>query len=185
MLREQDRQVALPRGPEGTSTATTAAAQRAPAGPRGQRPPGFGAAAQGSPAGPDAPPADPFTDPVAHTQRAVIGEALRTPAVWCDLTPCISRYGDPAALGVADVRARAVADGWRIDAFGRLTCPACQQRDTRFRATRAVVPWEREAALTMASLMVAGFGESQRTVGGFADRTEVIPAIPAASAAGG
>jgi len=41
---------------------------------------------------------------------------------------CISRHDDPAAVGEADIRARAVAAGWRHDAVGRLVCPYCQQR---------------------------------------------------------
>ena len=158
MLREQNLPVALPRCPQGTSPgAADAAARASPARASRQR--------------------DPLSGPVGQTQRAVIGEALRTPAVWCDLIPCISRYSERTALGMADVRARAVAAGWRLDALGRLTCPACQQRDARFRTTQAVVRWERDAAITMASLMVAGFGESQRATGGFADQTDVIPAI--------
>ena len=58
----------------------------------------------------------------------MIGDQLREPAVWCDLGPCIARYADTEALGQADVVARAIAVGWCEDMFGRLICPACQQR---------------------------------------------------------
>jgi hypothetical protein len=119
-----------------------------------------------------------LTGPVDVTERAVIGDKLRAPGVWCELAPCISCHIDPAALGEADVRERAIAAGWRHDALGRLTCPACQQSDTRFRGTQAVMRWERDAALTMAALMVAGFHESQRDRTAFADQTAVIPVFP-------
>jgi len=45
------------------------------------------------------------------------------------MAACISRYEDPAAAGEADIRARALAAGWRHDAVGRLVCPRCQQRN--------------------------------------------------------
>jgi hypothetical protein len=65
-------------------------------------------------------------------ERAVIGNDLRIPAVWCEFGPCIGRYADTAALGQADVTARALAAGWRHDALGRLACPVCVQQDTTF-----------------------------------------------------
>ncbi|HEX5292421.1 MAG TPA: hypothetical protein VFX25_26420 [Streptosporangiaceae bacterium] len=40
---------------------------------------------------------------------------------------CRAAFADPAALGEADNRARAVAAGWSADALGRLACPACQR----------------------------------------------------------
>ena len=49
--------------------------------------------------------------------------------MWCEMGSCITWYTDPAALGEADTRARAIAAGWRIDGLGRLACPACQQTD--------------------------------------------------------
>ncbi len=73
--------------------------------------------------------------------RAVIGNELRLPAVWCELGPCIERFTHPDALGMRDIRARAEAAGWRQDAFGRLVCPRCQQADSAFRATHPIVPW--------------------------------------------
>lgn len=126
------------------------------------------------------PVADPFTGPVDQTERAVIGDKLRAPGVWCELSPCISHHLDPAALGVADMRRRAIDAGWRLDAFGLLACPDCQQTDTRFRGTHAVVRWERDTAITMAALMVAGFQETLRGRSGFSEETAVIPVFPAA-----
>jgi hypothetical protein len=83
--------------------------------------------------------------------RAVIGDELRTPTAWCEMSSCISWHADRSALGEADVRARAIGAGWRIDALGRLVCPQCQQTSTSFRATRPVVPWDRATAITMAA----------------------------------
>lgn len=91
---------------------------------------------------------DPLREPLVPTQPAVIGDALRRPAAWCEMYPCISHFSDPGALGEADVRARAIAAGWRVDAFGRLACWTCQQRDPRFRATQPVVRWDWRAAVT-------------------------------------
>jgi hypothetical protein len=92
---------------------------------------------------------------------ALIGADLRTPMVWCELEPgsCVSWHGDREALGMADVRARAIAAGWRIDALGRLTCPQCQQRSTIFRATQQVVRWNRAYALTRAAREAARQGD--------------------------
>jgi hypothetical protein len=83
--------------------------------------------------------------------------------VWCELEPgaCVSWHGDREALGMADVRARAIAAGWRIDALGRLTCPQCQQRSAIFRATQQVVPWNRTYALTRAAREAARQGNYQ------------------------
>jgi len=71
---------------------------------------------------------DPLTGPIAITERPVLGDQIRRPIVWCEIAPCIRRHEDPAALGEADIRARAIGAGWRHDAAGRLVCPACQQR---------------------------------------------------------
>ena len=65
---------------------------------------------------------------VAPAGRAVIGDMLRLPIAWCQSGTCIAWHTDQAALGEADVRARAVAAGWCVDAFGHLICPDCQQR---------------------------------------------------------
>jgi hypothetical protein len=58
---------------------------------------------------------------------------------------CGSRFADPAALGEADNRARALAASWGIDACGRLVCPACRQRHRR-PAERGMTAREPEAA---------------------------------------
>jgi hypothetical protein len=101
--------------------------------------------------------------PIETPVRALIGDEMRTPTVWCELEPgnCISWHADREALGVADVRARAIAAGWRIDALGRLTCPPCQQRSAHFRTTRPVVLWSRAYALTMAAREAARQGGYQ------------------------
>ena len=90
--------------------------------------------------------ADPLAGPVAITQRAVVGDRIRRPAAWCEMAACISRYEDPAALGEADIRARALAAGWRHDAVGRLVCPYCQQRNPGLWPACPVVPHEHTAA---------------------------------------
>jgi hypothetical protein len=91
--------------------------------------------------------------------RAVIGDELRIPIMWCDMGSCIAWYTDPAALGEADTRARAIAAGWRIDALGRLACPTCQQTDPCFWTACPVMPWDRYVAMVRAARTV---GLSQR-----------------------
>lgn len=87
------------------------------------------------------------------TCRAVIGDELRRPALWCQMGACVARHADPEAIGEADNRARAVAAGWREDALGRFACPSCLQRSTEFRVRYPVVPWDKEQAMAMAFLM--------------------------------
>jgi hypothetical protein len=70
---------------------------------------------------------DPLIHPVAITGHCVIGDQIRVPAAWCAMAGCEAAFADPAALGEADNRARAVAAGWAKDAFGRLVCPPCQR----------------------------------------------------------
>ena len=94
------------------------------------------------PAAPTAP-----AGPAGAAVRAVIGDQLRMPVMWCEMGPCVSCHADPAALGEADTRARAIAAGWRIDALGRLACPQCQQNDPRYRAARPVEPRDRHTAI--------------------------------------
>jgi hypothetical protein len=91
----------------------------------------------------------------AIPERAPIGDELRIPIAWCDMDACISYYGHPAALGEADIRARAIAAGWRVDAVGRLACPGCQQRVPWFWTTQPVVPWDRGRAVTAAARLAA------------------------------
>ena len=83
---------------------------------------------------------------VPITARAVIGDELRMPIMWCEMGSCISWHSDPAALGEADLRARVIAAGWRVDALGRLACPRCQQSDGRFWATHPVRLHDRSTA---------------------------------------
>jgi len=52
--------------------------------------------------------------------------------MWCEIGSFVRWRADPAALGEADTRARAIDAGWRIDALGRLDCPQCQQGDPGF-----------------------------------------------------
>ena len=98
----------------------------------------------------------------AITVRAIIGDELRTPTAWCEMGSCISWHADRSALGEADIRARAVGAGWRIDALGRLACPRCLQTSASFRATRPVVPWDRATAISMAARATA---RGNRTTG--------------------
>jgi hypothetical protein len=108
------------------------------------------------PAEPDYGPAEP---PAGPTARAVIGDQLRMPVMWCEMGSCVSWHADPAALGERDMRARAIGAGWRIDALGRLVCPRCQQTDPNFRTCHQVVPWDRHTAMARAARIVAGRGE--------------------------
>ena len=95
-------------------------------------------------------PASPAGPPGASV-RAVIGDQLRIPIMWCEMGCCISWFSDPAALGEGDARARAIGADWRIDALGRLACPRCQQTDRDFRASRPVMPWDRYTAIVAAA----------------------------------
>jgi hypothetical protein len=92
---------------------------------------------------------------VAITERAAIGDELRIPIAWCDMGACIAYYEHPEALGEADIRARAITAGWRVDALGRLACPGCQQSGRWFWTTHPVVLWDRGRAVTAAALMAA------------------------------
>jgi hypothetical protein len=83
--------------------------------------------------------------------RAVIGDQLRIPVMWCELGSCVAWFADQAALGEADTRARAVSAGWRVDALGRLACPSCQQTDPHFWTPLPVVAWDRYLAMTRAA----------------------------------
>ena len=120
------------------------------------------------------PPADARPEPVRDARpeapagpavRAVIGDQLRMPVMWCEMGSCISWHADPAALGEGDMRARAIGAGWRIDALGRLACPRCQQADPNFRACQPVVPWERHTAMIRTARIVAGRGEPTAITG--------------------
>jgi hypothetical protein len=84
--------------------------------------------------------------PAGAAARAVIGDQLRIPVMWCEMGSCVSWHADPAALGEADARARAIGAGWRIDAFGRLACLRCQQTHPGYRTACQAVPWDRSKA---------------------------------------
>ena len=43
--------------------------------------------------------------------------------MWCEMGSCISWHADPAALGEADARVRAIKAGWRIDALAAGVSP--------------------------------------------------------------
>ncbi|MGH3209344.1 MAG: hypothetical protein ACRDNO_16440 [Trebonia sp.] len=72
--------------------------------------------------------------------RAIIGDEIRTPMLWCEFGNCIARYTSEDALGEQDLRSRALAAGWRYDAHGRLACPACTRRDPSFLVGRLPAP---------------------------------------------
>lgn len=107
------------------------------------------------------------------TGRAVIGDELRVPIMWCEMGACIFRYSDPAALGEADIRARAIGAGWRVDALGRLACPRCQQSDGQFQATHPVTLHNPGTAVTAAA---AALGKDAAAAGDRAE-AEAIPGI--------
>jgi hypothetical protein len=110
------------------------------------------------PAAPAEPAASPEPAPAVATVRPLIGDQLRMPIIWCEMGSCISWHTDPAALGESDARARAIAAGWRRDAFDRIACPACQQTDPGFRNPYPVVPWDRHTALARAARAAAACG---------------------------
>jgi hypothetical protein len=119
------------------------------------------------------------------TGRAVIGDQLRIPIMWCEMGSCVSFYTDRAALGEADTRARAIGAGWRFDALGRLACPQCQQTDPCFWAAWPVVPWDRYLAIVRAARVAAspagravpeGSGDAARPVSAAASPPE--PGLP-------
>ncbi len=113
-----------------------------------------GIARPGPPCGPM--PADPLAGPVAITQRAVLGDQIRRPTAWCEMAACISRFEDPAALGEADIRARALAAGWQYDNLGRLLCPYCQWRRPRLQAAYPVAGQDNPSALRLTGHAQAG-----------------------------
>jgi len=116
------------------------------------------------------------------TGRAVIGDQLRMPIMWCEMGSCISWHADPAALGEADTRVRAIAAGWRIDALGRLACPRCQQTDPGFWATGAVLLWDRYTAVARAAraAVMCSDGTASATWGGSGDPGRAAGGYPPA-----
>jgi hypothetical protein len=117
------------------------------------------------------------------TERALIGDRLRIPIVWCEIAPCISHHTDPAALGEADIRGRALSAGWRFDRLGRLTCPECQQSSPWFWPAHPVVLWDRETAATTVVLMAARHRRNGASRNADAAHEALVPPVrPAASA---
>jgi hypothetical protein len=86
-----------------------------------------------------------------NTARALIGDDLRLPIMWCEIGSCVSWFAHPGALGEADVRARAIDAGWRVDAVGLLACPQCLQTAPGFQSPLPVVVWDREEAIAMSA----------------------------------
>jgi len=123
---------------------------------------------------------DPLTGPIAITERPVLGDQIRRPIVWCEIAPCIGRYEDPAALGEADIRARALSAGWRADGLGRLTCPQCQQSSPLFWSAHPVALWDKEAALITVARMAAGRRESRAGRDAGTAESGVLPPVQAA-----
>jgi hypothetical protein len=72
--------------------------------------------------------------------RAVIGDEMRIPFIWCEFGACDATYIHPDALGERDLRARALAAGWRYDMLGRRACPSCAQHDPTFWTPRPSAP---------------------------------------------
>jgi hypothetical protein len=72
--------------------------------------------------------------------RAVIGDEMRIPFIWCEFGACDATYTHPEALGERDLRARALAAGWRYDALGRRACPGCAQHNPTFWPPRPPAP---------------------------------------------
>jgi hypothetical protein len=117
-----------------------------PAAP-GYDPPGRHGAPAAPPAGtapvppPPAVPQGQRPEPV----RAVIGDEIRIPFIWCEFGTCDATYTHPDALGERDLRDRALGAGWRYDALGRRACPSCAQHDPTFWTARppVAVDWRR------------------------------------------
>jgi hypothetical protein len=120
-----------------------------PAAPAGQ-PEGFTAGRQASPspspAGQAGPTAADAARPRPQPVRAIIGDGIRVPTMWCEFGTCGATYTHPEALGERDLRVWAMAAGWRYDALGRRACPDCAQHDPAFWTARPPAPaggWRR------------------------------------------
>jgi hypothetical protein len=81
--------------------------------------------------------------PAARLVRAIIGDELRIPILWCEFGTCVAYYTHADALGERDLRGRAQSAGWCYDLLGRLACPACVQHDPTFWVARPPVPTRR------------------------------------------
>ena len=110
-------------------------------------------------------------------EPAPIGDALRIPIAWCEMGSCISHYEHPAALGEADIRARAIEAGWRVDALGRLACPQCQRSGPWFWTTHPIVPWDRHRAVSAVAVMTAAVRDDATGGAGHGAGSGVIQAV--------
>jgi hypothetical protein len=110
-------------------------------------------------------------------EPAPIGDALRIPIAWCEMGSCISHYEHPAALGEADIRARAIEAGWKVDALGRLACPQCQRSGPWFWTTHPIVPWDRRRAVTAVAAMTTAAREDATGGAGCGAGRGVIQAV--------
>jgi hypothetical protein len=68
--------------------------------------------------------------------RALIGDGIRIPTLWCEFGTCGAAYTHPEALGERDLRVWAMAAGWRYDAVGRRACPDCAKHEPTFWTAR-------------------------------------------------
>ncbi len=110
-------------------------------------------------------------------EPAPIGDALRMPIAWCEMGSCISHYEHPAALGEADIRARAMTAGWRVDALGRLACPQCQGSGPWFWTTHPVVLWDRHRAVRTLAVMTEAVREDATGGAGQGTASGVIQTV--------
>ena len=141
---------ALPAAQADASPAAPAAARPEAPAPSGRRPvplpadqpAGLPVRRPPVPAGraPEAPPPAVSRDGRPQPVRAVIGDEIRIPFIWCEFGTCDATYTHPDALGELDLRARALAAGWRYDALGRRGCPDCAQHDPTFWTARRPAP---------------------------------------------
>lgn len=69
--------------------------------------------------------------------RAIIGDEIRVPILWCEIGNCVERYVGIDTFGEWHLRQRALSAGWRYSATGRLACPACAREDSAFWASRS------------------------------------------------
>jgi hypothetical protein len=115
-------------------------------------------------------------------EPAPIGDALRIPIAWCEMGSCISHYEHPAALGEADIRARAIEAGWKVDALGRLACPQCQRSGPWFWTTHPIVPWDRHKAVMAVAAMTTAAredaGGARRGAGRDVSQAVTPPLVP-------
>lgn len=86
------------------------------------------------------PPPPAARGPRQQPVRAVIGDEIRIPFIWCEFGSCDATYTHPDALGERDLLNRALAAGWRYDALWRRACPHCAQHDPTFWTARPPAP---------------------------------------------